>query len=133
MLSRHFARWLTDLAWQTDNGVVLATSLVQQVCKERIVLPPVAVLERICAQAITRANRIVLTSLTKCLDGDHRRQLDNLLSQRVDPNATKLAWLRQPPGTPNARHLLEHIDRLEAIKALDLSESGRHQTHQIGC
>jgi TnpA family transposase len=26
--------------------------------------------------------------------------------------------------------LLEHIDRLEAIKALDLSESGRHQVHQ---
>jgi hypothetical protein len=26
--------------------------------------------------------------------------------------------------------LLEHIDRLEAIKALDLSESGQHQTHQ---
>jgi hypothetical protein len=38
MLSRHFARWLTDLAWQTDKGVVLATSQVQQVCKERIIL-----------------------------------------------------------------------------------------------
>jgi len=130
---RHFARWLTDLVLQTDKGLVLATSLIQQVRKERIVLPPVAVIERICAQAITRANRIIFTSLTKCLDGDHRTQLDNLLSQRVDPNATKLAWLRQPPGTPNAKHLLEHIDRLEAIKALDLSESGRHQTHQIGC
>jgi TnpA family transposase len=115
---RHFARWLTDLALQTDKGLVLATSLIQQVRKERIVLPPVAVIERICAQAITRANRIVFTSLTKCLDGDHRRQLDNLLSQRVDSNATKLAWLRQPPGTPNAKHLLEHIDRLEAIKAV---------------
>jgi hypothetical protein len=113
-----------------DKGVVLATSLIQQVRKERIVLPPVAVLERICAQAITRANRIIFNSLTKCLDCDHRRQLDNLLYQRVDPNATKLAWLRQPPGIPNARHLLEHIDRLEAIKALDLSESGRHQVHQ---
>jgi Domain of unknown function (DUF4158) len=127
---RHFARWLTDLALQTDKGLVPATSLIQQVRKERMVLPPVAVIERICAQAITRANRIIFTSLTKCLDGDHRTQLDNLLSQRVDPNATKLAWLRQPPGTPNAKHLLEHIDRLEAIKALDLSESRRHQVHQ---
>jgi hypothetical protein len=67
---RHFARWLTDLALQTDKGLVLATSLIQQVRKERIVLPPVAVIERICAQAITRANRIIFTSLTKCLDGD---------------------------------------------------------------
>jgi hypothetical protein len=70
---RHFARWLTDLALQTDKGVVLATSLIQQVRKERIVLPPVPLLERICAQAINRANRIIFNSLTKCLDCDHRR------------------------------------------------------------
>jgi hypothetical protein len=38
---RHFARWLTDLALQTDKGSVLATSLIQQVREERIVLPPI--------------------------------------------------------------------------------------------
>jgi TnpA family transposase len=127
---RHFVRRLTDLALQTDKGVVLAASLIQQVRKERVVLPPVAVLERICAQAITRANRIIFSSLTKCLDDHRRALLDNLLSQRVDANATKLAWLRQPPGISNAKHLLEHINRLEAIKALDLSESGPCQVHQ---
>jgi hypothetical protein len=31
---RHFACWLTDLAFQADKGVVLATSLIQQVRKD---------------------------------------------------------------------------------------------------
>jgi hypothetical protein len=47
---RHFARWLTDLALQTDKGSVLATSLIQQVREERIVLPPQTFL-RLCACA----------------------------------------------------------------------------------
>jgi hypothetical protein len=30
--------------------------------------------------------------------------------------AAKLAWLRQPSGRSNAEHLLEHIDRVAAMK-----------------
>jgi Domain of unknown function (DUF4158) len=52
-----FARWLAELAMQTDKGVVLATALVQELRREKVVLPPINVIERICALAITRANR----------------------------------------------------------------------------
>ena len=48
-----FARWLTELAMQTDKGVVLATALVQELRREKVVFPPLNVIERICALAIT--------------------------------------------------------------------------------
>ena len=49
------------------------------------------VIERICALAITRANRIIYLSLTEMLDDDHRTQLEGLLPQLSTP--TPARWL----------------------------------------
>ena len=35
-----FARWLAELAMQTDKGVVLATALVQELRREKVVCLP---------------------------------------------------------------------------------------------
>jgi hypothetical protein len=43
---------------------------------------------------------------------------------------TTLAWLRQPPGGPNAKHLLEHLDRLKAILDFDLPTGLDKAVHQ---
>lgn len=44
---------------------------------------------------------------------------------------TTVMWLRQSPGVPNAKHLLEHIQRLKAIQLLRLPE-GAEQFQQSG-
>ena len=67
-----FARWLAELAMQTDKGVVLATALVQELRREKVVLPPLNVIERICALAITRANRKICLTLAETLNDGHR-------------------------------------------------------------
>jgi TnpA family transposase len=51
------ARILDELAWQTDKGMLLATELGNGLRRERVLLPAVDVIERICAEAITQANR----------------------------------------------------------------------------
>ena len=48
---------LDELAWQTDKGIVLATALAQGLRNRRILLPSINVIDRICAEAITRATR----------------------------------------------------------------------------
>ena len=117
---------LDDLAWQTDKGVVLAGSLVANLRRQSILLPSVNVIERICAEAMTRATRRIHASLTEALTPEHRCQLDALLNLRENSKVSTLVWLRQSPGAPNAKHLLEHIDRLKAIEALEAP--GRHRT-----
>ena len=45
-----------------------------------------------------------------------------------------LTWLRQAPGAANPRNILEHIERLEAIRSIALPEElGRniHQNHLL--
>jgi len=45
---RSLAAWLEPTALQTTRGMVLARAIVEELRKRRIVLPPVAVIERLC-------------------------------------------------------------------------------------
>jgi TnpA family transposase len=88
---------LTELALQTDKSIVLATQSLNTLRDQRIIIPAVDVIERICAKAITLANRHIHAALTDALSIDHRQRLDELLKRKEDSKTTWLAWLRQSP------------------------------------
>jgi len=131
--ARHYrpaVRGLEDLAAQTDKGIALAAALIQSLRSQSILLPSINVIERICAEAVTRATRRIHTSLTESLTDEHRRQLDGLLNPRENSQSSTMIWLRQSPGAPNAKHLLEHVDRLNTMEALLLPDGIERQMHQ---
>ena len=97
---------LDELAWQTDKGIVLATALVDGLRRKGVLLPTVGVIERICAEGITRANRRIYETLSEPLSDAHRRHLDDLLKRRDNGKTSWLAWLRQSPAKPNSRHMI---------------------------
>ena len=121
---------LDDLAWQTDKGIVLASALVEGLRRQRVLLPSVNVVDRVCAEAVTRANRRIHAALTGSLTNLHRQRLDDLLKRKEGSKTTWLAWLRQSPAKPNSRHMLEHIERLKALQLLDLPVGIERQIHQ---
>ncbi|MBN8758468.1 Tn3 family transposase [Variovorax sp. SCN45] len=121
---------LEELALQTDKGIVLASELADGLRRKSILLPSPNVIERICAEAITRANRRIYAALTDTLSAVHRQRLDELLKRKEGSKVTWLAWLRQSPIKPNSRHMLEHIERLKAWQALDLPAGIERQVHQ---
>ena len=125
-----FVNSLADLAWQTDKGIVLASALVQSFRSQRILLPSINVIERICAEAITNASRRIYFSLTEHLTKEHLQRLNALLALKEDSKFTTLAWLRESPGAAKARHILEHIERLKAIRSLDLPVGLDKMIHQ---
>jgi TnpA family transposase len=121
---------LTELALQTDKGIVLVTALIKNLRSQKIILPSTIIIERICAEALTRADRRIYRVLTDSLTDAHRQRLDNLLKLMDDSKITWLAWLRQPSSRPNSRHMLEHIKRLKYWQALDLPAGIEKQIHQ---
>jgi len=121
---------LDTLAWQTDKGIVLAAALVESLRRQSVLLPSLNVVERICAEAITRANRRIYEALTDALTNLHRQRLDDLLKPKEDSSTTMLGWLRQSSAKPNSRHMLEHIERLKVLQALDLPAGIDRQVHQ---
>lgn len=121
---------LDDLAWQTYKGIVLARELAEGLRRKSVLLPAVGVMERICAEALTRANRRIHAALTDPLETGHRQRLDELLKRKEGSKTTWLAWLRQSPAKPNSRHMLEHIERLKSWQALGLPAGIERQVHQ---
>lgn len=121
---------LQKTALQTEKGIVLATELLENLRFKKILIPAISTIESICAEAITRASRSIYLSLTEFLSDDQKKQLDELLLVRNGTGTSTLLWLREPPSAFNARHLLEHIDRLEAINHLNLPKDIEKRVHQ---
>jgi hypothetical protein len=121
---------LHDLAWQTDKGIALAIALVDELRCKRILLPSLDVIERICAEATTCANRRIYRTLAEPLSSSQRHRLEGLLQRRNNTSVTWLAWLRQAPSKPNSRYMLEHIERLKVWHDLDLPAGIEQQVHQ---
>ena len=121
---------LADVALETDKGIVLATTLVESLRNRAVLLPALGVIERVCSEAIARANRRIYATLSDNLSSAHRLSLDTLLKPRADKTITTMAWLRQSPAASTARHILTHIDRLKALRAVALPDELESAVHR---
>ena len=122
---------LKNMAMQTDKGILLATTLIENLHEELILLPPINVIDRLCSEAITKANRKIYQSLTESLSDEHYKKLDNLLKIKPDSKFTWLIWLRQSPSRASSIQMLEHIERLNLLQKLNIAEHVSHFTiHQ---
>ncbi|MBY0545567.1 MAG: Tn3 family transposase [Gammaproteobacteria bacterium] len=126
---------LEDLAMHTDKGIVLAATLIEQLRGQHILLPSINVMERLCSEAITKANRRIYQILTENLSDEHYINLDGLLHRKPESKFTWLVWLRQSPSKPSSRQMLEHIERLKVLQKLNMPEqiyrSGIHQNRLL--
>ena len=86
------------LALQTTQGMVLAQAVANELRTRKILLPTVALIEKICAIALTRAERETFRRLTAGLTDGHRAALDAVLLVRPGGSSSSLSWFRQPPG-----------------------------------
>jgi TnpA family transposase len=121
---------LADLARQKDRGIVLAEALVELLRQQRVILPTIDVIERVCGEAMTLGTRQVYEALTTALSDDHRLALDGLLAICEGAKGSGLIWLRQPPGPPKPKHMLAHLERLKSIRELSLPDGLEHTVHQ---
>ncbi len=127
---RQALRWLTEVVLQTDKGFLLASALVGHLRRQAILLPAITVLERLSAEALTRANRQLYQTLTADLPPETRQALERLLTRQEGSALTWLAWLRQAPAAPTARQMLEHLARFTAWQDLGLPLELARRVHQ---
>lgn len=122
---------LEELAMHTDKGIVLATTLIEHLRGQLILLPSINVIERLCSEAITKANRKIYQMLTESLSDEHYTNLDDLLQRKPESKFTWLVWLRQSPSKPSSKQMLEHIERLKVLQKLNMPEQIYHSSiHQ---
>ena len=71
---RELIDWLMPLALQTTQGMVLAHAVANELRARRILLPTVALIEKMCAIALTRAEREAFRRLTSGAHGQASRR-----------------------------------------------------------
>ena len=119
-----------ELPRPARKGLALAEQLIESLRSQRVIVPTVTMIDRLCAEALARGVKLLYQRLTQSLDGDGRAKLDALLLPREDLRTVVLTWLRQPPGEPKARNVLAHLDRLHRIREVKLSANLSQVVHQ---
>ena len=90
--------WLGTRAIEARSGPELAGWLLDEIRRRRAIVPGPSTIERLCADALARAEREVLARLTDGLDPDRARRLDALLEVEPEDRLSRLARLRAPTG-----------------------------------
>lgn len=122
---------LENLALQTDKAYLLAHALIENLRAQKILLPEIEIIERLCRDSIANSKRQIYQSLTQNLSEFHRKKLNDLLKIKPDSKFTWLAWIRQSPKKVSTNQILEHIERLKKLQELQLTEQIKHiEVHQ---
>lgn len=127
---QRFVHQLSELAQATDRSILLAETLVELLRQQRIIVPAIDVIERICSEALILGTRQLYKVLTEPLSNHQLQALDQLLVVREGSKHTSLIWLRQPPGPPKPKHLLIHLARLQTIYKLGFPAGLERSVHQ---
>ena len=121
--------FLLPIALTMTGGIDLARVLMEEFRRRRIIVPGITSLERMVSKALLDAERKVNELLTGDLTSAQCNLLDSLLLQRDEGRVSVLAWLRQPPGKPGRRAFAAIIERLSALRAIDLNSQVVSSVH----
>jgi TnpA family transposase len=112
--------WALPLAATVRDPEALAASIIEELRRRRILLPPIAVLELVVRQAYRRATTVMQRAFIAALSVQTGMALEKLLEVEAGATVCQLAWLRTASLSPAARNLLGLIERLRFVRDLGL-------------
>ena len=80
---------LTDLALRTNKALALAEQLIELLRSQRIIVPAITMIDRLCAEALARGVKLLYKRLTQSLDDDCCSKLDALSLATRGPAITR--------------------------------------------
>lgn len=128
--ARHEAKlaaWMLPTALVTDQPTALVGAALEELRRRNILLPPAAVIERLCRKLRHQARQQIYRTLVEDLTTRQREQLEALLDIAPDVRVSRLAWLLQAPSAARGTALLAVLDRLAHIRDLGLKTGHGHR------
>jgi Domain of unknown function (DUF4158) len=124
--SRRYIAWLIPIAQTIRKLERLVEMLLEEMRRQRVLLPIPRVLEMLVRQALVRAEVVSYRALTEGLTKTQLAALDTLLKPKPDTAVSSMAWLVQAPQSPAARNILALIERISFLRNLHI-EKGRQR------
>jgi len=129
-LENEMAAWLLPTALVTDHPAALVGAVLGELRRRNIVLPPAAVIERLCRKVRHHARQQIHRTLIEGLTSRQRQHLEALLEAEPEARLSRLAWLLQAPTGANGGAMLAVLDRLAHVRGLDLTAERGHRIHR---
>jgi hypothetical protein len=117
-------RWLYALCWSgDDHPALLIERATSWLVVNKVLLPGVSVLERFVGRIRDRAQKRLWKRLVAALDEKPRERIAKLFDETSETGFAALDALRTVPTRRSSSEFLNHLDRLDAIRAFDLRPS----------
>jgi TnpA family transposase len=126
---RQILAWLLPVALATTNPLTVATVLLDELRRRRIVVSGPSIVERLVAAALVSAERYVANQLTGGLTAVQSEALEALLAAKPDTAMSVLAWARLPPGAPGHTALKRLAEQLACLRAIGLDPTCADGVH----
>jgi Domain of unknown function (DUF4158) len=120
-----------EAARGTDMGAPIAAAVVEALRRAHVILPAVAVIERVAITGRARARRHATEALLVRVLEAQVAELERLLAADPALGMTPFAWLKAVPVAPKPDHVRELLDRLHRVRAIGLpaeATAGVHET-----
>jgi hypothetical protein len=109
--SRLYVAWLIPIAQTIQKPDRLVEILLEEMRRQRVLLPIPRVLEMLVRQARARAELVSYRALTNGLTKPQLAALGTLLEQKPNAAVSSMAWLLQAPQSPASRNILALTSR----------------------
>jgi TnpA family transposase len=114
-------RWLFERAWLGGDRPSVLLDLATARCVDRnVLLPGVTVMARLVARVRARANARAWRLVGRQVGADAQKRLDSLLAVDARSQVSMLQLLRRGSRNPTVAGLVEAIERLVAVRQLDM-------------
>ena len=127
---RELAASLLPTALATETGATLVAMALDALRTQRIIVPPLPTIERLCGEVRARAHRQLWRTLTAGLTDAQLTALDRLLTVRAGGGQSTLAWLRQTAYAATVGNFPKLIERLRQVRALGIEPERATRIHQ---
>ena len=119
----------TNVAWATDRGEPIVLALLAHLRATSVMIPALAVLERIGLAARARARKQAFDTLGAGLSETDRQGLEALLLLDPEIRRSRFAWLRDCPESPAPSNMLALLDRLNFVRGLGSHDERARRIH----
>jgi hypothetical protein len=111
------ANWLLERALEHDKPTLLYELACEKLRTDQLLRPGVTRLERLVAEARTRAQTETYRQLTPLLTEARKQWLDSLLQPDLTRGLTPLTWLRREANSNSPRAILDNLEKLTFLRA----------------
>lgn len=105
---------------ENNNVISLIKLAINEIKKQKIILPGITTIEKIVSEAISKADEKIFKSINDSITSEQKYKLDMILISNFESRKTKLGWLKEDIGYSSPKSFGDVIERLEFIRNLNL-------------